>query len=82
MKQLNPTLHAYAAPAHYMYSYRGSYPLLGGVTHTLGRNDWGVTPAGESFIPLTPALPRVPESGAALAGPGTLVCAALAMYRH
>ncbi len=26
----------------------------GGVTHTLGRNDRGVTPTGESFIPLTP----------------------------
>ncbi len=25
----------------------------GGVTHTLGRNDRGVTPTGESFIPLT-----------------------------
>ncbi len=27
----------------------------GGVTHTLGRNDRGVTLTGESFIPLTPA---------------------------
>ena len=28
--------------------------IPGGVTHTLGRNDRGVTPTGESFIPLTP----------------------------
>ena len=27
---------------------------LAAVTHTLGRNDRGVTPTGESFIPLTP----------------------------
>ena len=27
--------------------------IPGGVTHTLGRNDRGVTPTGESFIPLT-----------------------------
>ncbi len=27
-----------------------------GVTHTLGRNDRGVTPTGESFIPLTHTL--------------------------
>ena len=30
--------------------------IPGGVTHTLGRNDRGVTPTGESFIPLTPVL--------------------------
>ena len=30
--------------------------IPGGVTHTLGRNDRGVTPTGESFIPLTPFL--------------------------
>ena len=30
--------------------------IPGGVTHTLGRNDRGVTPTGESFIPLTTVL--------------------------
>ena len=32
--------------------------IPGGVTHTLGRNDRGVTPTGESFIPLTPFLSK------------------------
>ncbi len=34
------------------HAYRESF-TPGGVTHTLGRNDRGVTPTGESFIPLT-----------------------------
>ncbi len=41
-----------------MRIYTGESFTPGEVTHdhTLGRNDRGVTPTGESFIPLTPVL--------------------------
>ena len=35
---------------------RESFPAGGGVTSALGVNDRGVTQAGESFTPLTPAI--------------------------
>ena len=48
----------------------GESSTPGGVTHTLGRNDRGVTPTGESFIPLTP-LPILPFLYISLGGSRT-----------
>ena len=39
-----------------MYAHKGSHSCLGGVTYALGANDWGVTGAWESFVPLTPVV--------------------------
>ena len=45
-----------------IHAHKGSHSCLGGVTYALGANDWGVTGAWESFVPLTPVLLYSSES--------------------
>ena len=36
-----------------IHAHKGSHSCLEGVTYALGANDWGITGAWESFVPLT-----------------------------